>query len=77
MNLISKDNELYKGLKKNGFVDFPSKTPLTRVLYYSNEGKEYAITLEYRPKFKEQEGLKNKPLVEVVKLIEEFKQNEY
>jgi len=72
MNLISKENELYKGLKKNGFVDFPSKSPRTRVLYYTDEGREYAITLEYRPKFKEQEGLRNKPLVEVVREIEEF-----
>ena len=54
MNLISKENELYKGLRKNGFVDFPSKSPRTRVLYYTDEGREYAITLEYRPKFKEQ-----------------------
>ena len=72
MNLISKDNELYKGLKKNGFVDFPSKSPLTRVLYYSNEGKEYAITLEYRAKHKEQEGKRLASRVEVVKEIEQF-----
>ena len=72
MNLISKENELYKGLRKNGFVDFPSKSPRTRLLYYTDEGIEYASTLEYRPKFKEQEGLRNKPLVEVVREIEEF-----
>ena len=44
MNLISKDNELYKGLKKYGFTDFPSQG--NRVLYYKENNIEFAITIK-------------------------------
>ena len=52
MNLISKQNELYKGLRENGYTDFPNIN--VRVLYYKDidDGGEYAISINLNNKNK-------------------------
>jgi len=44
MELINKNNVIYKGLKKYGFVDLPSQG--NRVLYYTDGNNEFAITIK-------------------------------
>jgi len=43
MQIISKENNLYKSITKNGYTDFPNIS--ARVLYYEDDGIEYAITI--------------------------------
>ena len=70
MNLISKDNELYKGLKKYGFTDFPSQG--NRVLYYKENNIEFAITIKKSNPYKKYKyGVANDK--EKVLKIEHFK----
>ena len=37
------ENNLYKSITKNGYTDFPNIN--ARVLYYEDDGIEYAITI--------------------------------
>ena len=48
MNVINKENNLYKTTKENGYLDFPNIN--ARVLYYHDEwtGYEYSITLDLK-----------------------------
>jgi len=43
MEIVSKENNLYKSITKNGYTDFPNIN--ARVLYYEDDGIEYAITI--------------------------------
>jgi hypothetical protein len=70
MDLISKENNLYKGLKKYGFTDFPSQG--NRVLYYKENNIEFAITIKKsNPYKKDKYGVANDK--ETVLKIEQFK----
>ena len=46
----TKDCQLYKSIKKDGWMDFPSQSARTRMLYYVQDGVEYGITIQYHRK---------------------------
>jgi len=63
----TKDCQLYKSIKKDGWMDFPSQSPRTRMLYYVQDGVEYGITIQYLPKHPNMPS--SKGVIEVVKEI--------
>ena len=48
MELITKKTNMYKSIKENGYTDFPNIN--VRVLYYADDGIEYAISLNLNDK---------------------------
>ena len=50
MELITKKTNMYKSIRQNGYTDFPNIN--VRVLYYVDDGVEYAISLNLNDKNK-------------------------